>query len=163
MYLSPDQIRARFAAGDRCFAVVDGGEIASYMWVAGKTHQLSEAYLSFRCGPNQAWLYNAVTVKSARGKGYYKQLFRHLSSVLGEEGTSELYGFAEEANAPSRAGMRKAGFAPVVRFEVTKILSSRRFRVHVFDAEAWAALRATAIDLPAAGRVDEVSEPVSVP
>jgi RimJ/RimL family protein N-acetyltransferase len=163
MYQSGHQILARFERGDRCFAVIEDGSIASYMWVAGKTHHLSEAYSSFRCDGDQAWLYNAVTVRSARGRGYYTQLFQYILAALSEQGMRRLYGYAEEDNFPSRAGMRKAGFEPVACLNVTKFLGSRRLHVRILGAEAWGELRANLSNPPENDRFMELMESPSTP
>ena len=148
MYLTGSDIEARFGAGDRCFGVMDDGQIASYMWVKFDVFHLGELYLSFKCKRNQAWFYNAITVKSARGKGYYSALYRHMVNTLKREGISELYACPEDFNVPSLTGMRHAGYTPIVRVEVGKLLWTRRYKMTVFDRKLWEDLRETILNLP---------------
>ncbi len=148
MYLNSDVLQRRFRRGDRSFAVLEEGRIASYGWTTSGTHHLSEAYLSFRCAPGQAWFYNGVTVKDARGRGYYTAVLLNIAAILRREGYSALYVHVEAANTPSRAGLKRAGFSTILTLQVHKLMSRRRYMLTVQDPAEWSRVRPTILDLP---------------
>jgi RimJ/RimL family protein N-acetyltransferase len=137
MYLSRAAINNRFDQGERCFAVVDGGEIGSYMWLRFGTVRMSELYLVVKLRPNQAWFINAVTVKRIRGRGYYPNLYRYIVKTLEAEGFDEFFGHVEERNIASIRGLEKAGYKRVVRVQMRKLFWKIRYYVTVFDKNTW--------------------------
>lgn len=143
MYLQEDDINRRYDNGDRCYAVMEGEKIATYVWVQFKIHWMEELFLKFKLTPKQVWLYNGVTIKSARCKGYYKNILRYMDKVLRAENFTEVYGYAEERNLPSIRGLEKAGYVRVVLIRMKKILSKIEYKVTVFDENAWYQLEKT--------------------
>ena len=137
MYLRQTDIHKRFDHGDRCFAVIDAGEISSYMWVQSGVKHLSELYWVLNLSPHQSWFYNAITLKHARGRGYYPNLYRHMAKVLRLAGFSELFIDVEERNRPSIRGLEKVGFKQVAKVQMKKLLSKFRYKITVFDKQAW--------------------------
>ena len=148
MYLSRADIYDRFDRGERCFAVLDGEHIRTYFWVQFSVRELDRLYLKVDLEPNQAWFYNAITVKSARGQGYYTNIIRHMAKKLKAEGFEEFFIDAEERNLASIRGMEKAGCKPVVRIQRRKLLSRVLYRVKVFDDGAWHGLLGIIKDFP---------------
>jgi GNAT superfamily N-acetyltransferase len=143
MYLSCADIYNRFDRGERCFAVMDGEEIAAYIWEQFDIKRMEELLLDFKLRPNQAWFYNAVTLKHARGRGYYQNIMRYTTKVMKEEGFDELFGFAEERNRASIRGLEKAGYKIVVKVQMKKLLSRVRYKMTVFNKTAWRQLSPT--------------------
>ena len=148
MYLNCSGIYHRFDDDDRCFAVLDGGKIESYVWTRVGVKNLSELYFTINCKPNQLWFYNAISLKSARGKGHYKALFHYIVKTLKEEGFDDFFAYTEECNIPSVAGMKNAGYRTVAKVEVRKLLSNRKYKVTVFDRNVWQQLSETITNLP---------------
>lgn len=143
MYLSQADLYDRFDIGDRCFAVIDRGEIATYVWAQFDTKRMDELRLVFKLKPNQAWFYNAVTVKSARGRGYYPNIMRYTAKALRAEGFDELFGYSESQNLASIRGLEKAGYVPVVLIHMKKVLSSVNYKLTIFDKDFWRKLSDT--------------------
>ena len=137
MYLSRTEIKNNFDEGSRCFTILDNGKIASYCWALFDLRQLTEVHWDFKLRPNQTWLSNAVTVKNARGKGYYPSLFRYIAQTLKTEKFDEFFGNAEEKNIASLKGLGKAGCRQVVKVEMKKVLSKIGYKIKVFDEKAW--------------------------
>ena len=148
MYLNSHALQRRFSRGDRSFAVLERGRIASYGWTTSGIHHLSEACLSFRCATGQAWFYNGVTVKNARGRGYYAAVLLNIAAILRREGYSALYVHVEAANTPSRAGLKRAGFSTILTLQVRKLMARRRYMLTVHDPAEWSRVRPTMLDLP---------------
>lgn len=148
MYLSRADLYDRFYRGERCFAVMEGGKIATYFWAQFDVRYLSELFLRFNLKPSQVWFYNAVTVKSARGRGYYPNIIRYMAKVLRAEGFDELFIDVEERNTASIRGVEKAGCKRVVKVQMKKLLSKVKYRVIVFDEDAWQRLSETISDYP---------------
>jgi len=137
MYLSRTAIRERFGRGERCFAATNGEDIISYFWAMFGARRLDELFLEIKLRPNQAWFYNAITVKSARGKGCYPNIIRYMARALKADGFDECFIDAEERNQPSTRGMEKAGCKRLVKIRINKLLSNIKYDVTVFDKALW--------------------------
>jgi hypothetical protein len=137
MYLRRVDLYDRFSCGERCFAVMDGGKIASYFWAQFEVRYLRELFWKFKLKSSQVWLYNAVTVKSARGRGYYPNIIRYMAKVLRVEGFDELFIDVEERNKASIRGVEKAGCKRVVKVQMKKLLSRVKYKVTIFDKDTW--------------------------
>jgi len=143
MYLSRADIYNRFDRGDRCFAVLDGGKIVTYIWAQFIIKRMGELLLDFKLKPNQVWFYNAVTIKNARGRGYYRNIMRYTAKTLRAEGFDELFGYSEQRNLPSIRGLEKAGYTRIVLIRMEKILSKTKYYLTIFDNDAWQSLAET--------------------
>jgi hypothetical protein len=137
MYVSRAGLQERFLRGDRCFAVLEKGNILSFMWIRFGERYVCELRLKFNLKPNQGWFYNALTVKSVRGMGYYTNIYRYMTKVLVAEGFDELLLDVEERNRASIHGIEKAGYKQVVKIQMKKLLSKVVYKVTVFDKNAW--------------------------
>lgn len=155
MYLRQTDIHKRFDHGDRCFAVIDDGKISSYMWVQYGVKHLDELYWVLNLNPHQAWFYNAVTLKHARGRGYYPNLYFHMAKVLRLAGFNELLIDVNERNRPSIRGLEKVGFKQVAKVQMKKRLSKFRYKITVFDKQAWRELSGIINDFPGTRSVIE--------
>jgi RimJ/RimL family protein N-acetyltransferase len=146
MYLSDNDIVNRFNNGDKCYAIIDDKKIATYIWGHFKNHWMEELELEFNLLDNQTWLYNVVTVREARGKGYYTNILRYLAKHLSENGFTEIYGYAEKRNFPSIKGLKKAGYNLVLKIRLKKILLKTEYEVSVIDKNSWNQLKKTIVD-----------------
>ena len=143
MYLSRADINDRFNRGQRCFAIWDGGKIVSFFWVQFGIRRLLELHWEFNLKPNQAWMYNAITVKTARGRGCYPNIIRHIANVLRAEGFDEFFIDIEERNKASIRSTEKAGCRQIVKVKMKKLLRKAEYRITIFDKEAWQRLSGT--------------------
>ena len=141
MYLTRAALRERLTAGQRCFAVVDGGAVVAFFWATFGVRRLDEVGLEARLRDDEAWFFNAVTLPAARGRGCYPQLIRHMCGVLRGEGVRRFYIDAEPHNRASLRGIAKAGFRPVATLRFTERLSLPSWSVCVEDSDAWQRLR----------------------
>lgn len=148
MYLSRADICRRFGRGDRCFAVMNGAEIAAYFWALFGDWHINELFLEFKLKPNQAWFINAVTITSARGKGYYPNIIRHMSRTLASEGYDEFFINAEERNHASVRGIEKAGFKKIAKVQMKKLLSKAKYKIFIFDRKGWEKLSEMICNFP---------------
>ncbi len=148
MYVSRAGLQQRFSRGDRCFAVLDKSKILSYFWVRLGERHVPELHWKFNLQAHQAWLYNAVTAKQARGRGLYPSVIRHMAKVMVAEGINELFVDVEQRNCPSIRGVEKAGCKKIAKVKIKKIFSKRKYYLHIFDEEAWQRLSETISDYP---------------
>jgi len=137
MYLSRDGLEKRFESGQRCFAVLDGDQIVTYFWARFRSRKLDDMTFEFAIGPRQVWFYNAVTVKSVRGRGHYPNIIRYMAQTLKSEGFDEFFIDAEQRNHASIRGMEKSGCKNVARISMKKLLWKVKYNVKVFDERCW--------------------------
>ena len=110
---SPDEIRARFAAGHRVFVGELAGAPAAYGWIAERTASMGELGVTLRLGHDERYLWNFVTLPAYRGRGAYPRLLDAMLNEAFREGAQRVWiAFAPENHA-SAAGIRKAGFTHV--------------------------------------------------
>ena len=137
MYVSRRGLLKRFDQRERCFGVLDQGRILSYFWSQVGTKDLCELRLRFNLRPNQAWMYNGVTCKEARGRGLYPRVTRHIMATLGQVGIDEYYIDVDPRNEASIRGLNKVGFRRIALIQMRKALWRIRYSVRVYDQEEW--------------------------
>ncbi len=137
MYVSRAGLQRRFRHGDRCFAVLDSGKIVSYFWAQFGLRDLCELHLKFNLRPNQTWMYNAITVKTARGRGLYPNIIRYMAKTLIHSGIEEAFVDVAPSNIASIHGLEKAGCTRVVLIRMKKIFSTVNYKLTFFDKDAW--------------------------
>jgi hypothetical protein len=137
MYVSCAGLQERFSRGDRCFAVLDNDKIVSYFWAQFGLRDVYELRLKFNLPPNQAWMYNAVTVKIARGRGLYPDLIRYMAKALLQSGINESFIDVDSRNRSSIRGLEKAGCTRVILINMKRIFASVSYKLTVFDKETW--------------------------
>lgn len=143
MYANRASLQGRFSREDRCFAVLEGGDILSFFWARFGEKYLPESHLKFHLRPHQVWMYNAVTVKRARGRGLYPNIIRHMTQVLGQEGIDELFVDVEETNQPSLRAVARAGCKKIARIQIKKIFSTTKYYLQIYDEITWQQLAET--------------------
>jgi len=159
MYVSRAGLQERFFRGDRCFAVLDNGKIVSYFWAQFGLKNLRELYLKFNLHPNQVWMYNAITVKAARGRGLYPNIIRYMAKALLKSDIHEALVDIDPGNIASIRGLKKAGFNLIVLIRMKKIFSTINYDVSIFDRVAWKYLSEIVNNFPKRERV--IQEPVN--
>jgi hypothetical protein len=107
----PGLVEARLAHGDECFGWLAHGEIVSFAWVTYRDRRVGSVRLAHAAG--RAFVFNAHTVTSSRGRGLYTALLLAIRSVLGRESVKECVIDANSRNTPSIRGIEKAGFHKV--------------------------------------------------
>ncbi len=137
MYFNRQSLQERFNEGERCFAVFEKGKIVSYFWALFGFRDFNELHMRFRLRSNQTWMYNAVTVKSARGRGLYPNIICYMAKALAKSGIDEAFIDVESGNAPSIRGLEKAGSTRIALVRMRKIFSTISYNVIVFDKHSW--------------------------
>ena len=137
MYLNNRQIDERFSRHDRCFAVMQDQSISSYFWVQNAIRELPELHLKFNLDRDQVWLYNAVTIRRARGRGLCANTVRHIAETLEGEGIEEMFVDAEHANEASLRSLTRAGFVKIALIRLKSVLRQKRYYVRIFDKSTW--------------------------
>lgn len=137
MYINSVELQKRFDHGDRCFAVLDENKIISYFWARFADREFPELHLKFNLHSNQTWMYNAITVKAARGRGLYPNIIRHMAKVLMNSGIDEAFIDVDPDNIASRRGLEKAGCKYIVLVRVKKMFSNINYELTVFDTSGW--------------------------
>lgn len=120
---SEDPLR-RLEQGHECFAWERGGVLAAYGWVCYRGRVFGGRRLADRDG--RAFCYQFYTTPEHRGQGLYAALLLHLRHLLGKENVGELVIEVRRDNHPSRQGILRAGFTPVMELVVSTWF--RRFR-----------------------------------
>ena len=146
MYVSRAGLQGRFSRGDRCFSVIEKGDILSFFWSRSVERCLPELHLKFSLKPYQMWMYNAVTVKRARGRGLYPNVICHMAAVLGQEGIDELFVDVEQSNRASLRGIERVGCKRIVRIRMRKFASIRKYHLQIHDKVDWQQLAKTIDD-----------------
>lgn len=137
MYLSRHGLQKRFNQGERCFAVLEEDKIVSYFWAQFGFKDFNELHLKFRLRSNQTWMCNAVTVKSARGRGLYPNIICHMAKTLAQSGINEAFIDVEPGNAPSIRGLEKAGSTRIALVRMKKKFSTINYNLIIFDKHSW--------------------------
>ena len=137
MYLSRKILQKRFSRGDRCFAVLDGERILSFFWVLFSQRILFEHHINVNLQAKQAWMYNAITIKEARGKGLYYNIILKIATTLSQQGIDELFVDAANDNVASIRGIEKVGCKEVVKIRIKKLFSKRKYHLHIYDKLSW--------------------------
>jgi GNAT superfamily N-acetyltransferase len=71
-------ILARLAAGNRCYAALCNGEIASVSWIAEKQGYLELIGYRFPLEPDEIYVFDSFTAKKYRGKRIHSALYSRL-------------------------------------------------------------------------------------
>jgi RimJ/RimL family protein N-acetyltransferase len=137
MYVSRAGLEKRFGWGDRCFAVIDKNKFISYFWAQFGLRDIRELHLKFELSSSWAWMYNAITVKTARGRGLYPNIIRYMAKALSQSGIEECFIDVDPKNIPSIRGLEKAGCRKVVEIRMRKVFSKIICNATVFDKKAW--------------------------
>lgn len=87
---------ARLKNGDLCVAAWYAGKIVAFSWVNLRLIEFNK--LKYKLNDNEAYLYDAYTVSSHRGKKLSYLLRNRLYEVLKEKGRSKFYSITIKSN-----------------------------------------------------------------
>jgi ribosomal protein S18 acetylase RimI-like enzyme len=105
-------ILTRFASGRRCFGAWVEGRIAAYGWVSLCAECIGEQEREIRLTPQEAYIWDCVTMPEYRGRRLYSALLSHIIVALREEGVRRVWIGTALSNRPSLRGFVNAGFRP---------------------------------------------------
>ncbi len=103
----------RLDAGRRCYAAWTEGSLAAYGWVSFGEEEVSELGLRLRLLPDEAYIWDCVTLPAYQRRGLYAALLGYILQTLRSEGVGGIWIGADFDNGPSQAGIGRAGFTAV--------------------------------------------------
>jgi hypothetical protein len=92
-------LRERLERGQKCLAIKDQGQIAAFTWINLKESDYKPC--RFLLQSNEAYLYDAHTVKAFRGKGLAPYLRLRCYEALEKMGRETFYSFSDAFNFPA--------------------------------------------------------------
>jgi hypothetical protein len=116
---SPETVRARLAAGDRCAFVAEDGVLMAYAWYALE-RPYDENGLVFHLGSDESWPYDAEVGPPFRGRRLFPRLRRAAGADLARQGVHRAISTVDRLNEASLRGSAKTGraVATVVKLRV---------------------------------------------
>ena len=143
VYKPRKELEARFERGERCFVASDGPRVVSHFWAQFGIKDFRELRVTVELSRHQTWMYDAITVKSARGRSLYPNIIRYMAKALLAEGVTEAFIDSDPRNQASIRALEKAGCTAVAMLRMRKVPSSLLHEAVVYDRDAWDALRNT--------------------
>jgi GNAT superfamily N-acetyltransferase len=113
--------------GCRCFGAWIGPELVGFGWVSTAAEWIGELRLDIRPARGEAYIWNCVTLPGHRRKGVFGALLRAIKAQLKSDGLGRVW--IGSIADPAESAFPKAGFEPVLRFEVTSLGGLRWLRV----------------------------------
>jgi ribosomal protein S18 acetylase RimI-like enzyme len=115
----------RFTGGRRCYAAWDGDRIAAYGWASRGSECVGELERAFHMAPDEAYIWDCVTLPEYRGRGLYSALLAYMLSALRDAGVRRTWIGASLDNQPSIQGFMNAGFRPAIKLVYGRLLALR--------------------------------------
>jgi GNAT superfamily N-acetyltransferase len=122
-----DRLASRMQRGCRCFGASIGTELVGFGWVSTAAEWIGELHLEITPARGEAYIWNCVTVPGHRRKGVFGALLRAIKAQLKSDGLGRVW--IGSISDPAESAFPKAGFDPVLRFEVTNLGGMRWLRV----------------------------------
>ena len=122
-----DRVAMRFARGCRAFAVTVGGSVVSYGWVSTGREWVGELAIEIGPASGEAYIWNCFTLVPHRRQGHYRSVLQGIVAVARAEGIGRLW--IGSVDVPAEKADADAGFARVLRFEVSRYGPLRRLVV----------------------------------
>jgi hypothetical protein len=120
-------VALRLERGCRCFAAFAADGLIAYGWLSAGPEWIGELGLQITPGRGEAYVWNCVTLAPHRRRGVFRGLLTAIARGRGEEGLRRLWIGSVEPSADQ--AVIDAGFAPVLRFEVTRAPATIRVAV----------------------------------
>jgi ribosomal protein S18 acetylase RimI-like enzyme len=115
----------RFTDGRRCYAAWEGDRIAAYGWASRGRECVGELERAFHMLPDEAYIWDCVTLPAYRGRGLYSALLAYMLSELRDAGVRRTWIGASLDNRPSIKGFMNAGFQPAIKLVYVRLLALR--------------------------------------
>jgi GNAT superfamily N-acetyltransferase len=114
-----DLVQARFARGCRCLAVRAGGGVAAYGWVSTGPEWIGELGIEIRPGPDEAYVWNCVTLPPHRRRGLFRALLHTAVDGAGSQGLARLW--IGTVDGVGVSAVAHAGFQPLLSIGVLEL------------------------------------------
>jgi len=116
----------RFENGSRCYVARVDGRLAAYAWVSFGEEFVGELNLRLRLLPDEAYIWNCVTLPAFRRNQLYSALLVHIVAELRQAGFSRVWIGADLENIVSQRGIARAGFTCVADLFIARVLALRQ-------------------------------------
>ena len=123
------EVRGRFQAGRRCYVARVDGQIAAYGWVSFDEEFVGELNLRLKLLPNEAYVWNCVTLPDFRRHYLYSALLAYIVGELHKDDVSRVWIGADTENVASQRGIARAGFTHVADLVVTRVKTLRHIGI----------------------------------
>ena len=120
------EIRKRFERGCQCYAARADGRLAAYGWVSFQQESIGELSLRVRLLPDEAYIWDCVTLPEYRRHYLYSALLVYMVSELRADQFSRVWIGADLENIPSQRGIAHGGFIHVADLVVARVLALRQ-------------------------------------
>jgi len=120
------EIHKRFERGCHCYAARVDGRLAAYGWVSFQEESIGELSLRVRLLPDEAYIWNCVTLPEYRRHYLYSALLVYIVSELHADQFSRVWIGADLENIPSQRGIARAGFIYIADLIVARVLALRQ-------------------------------------
>ena len=123
------EVRGRFRAGRRCYVARVDGQIAAYGWVSFDEEFVGELNLRLKLLPDEAYIWNCVTLPNFRQRYLYSALLTYIVGELHKDHVSRVWIGADTENVASQKGIARAGFTYVADLVVTRVKTLRHIGI----------------------------------
>jgi hypothetical protein len=107
--MTPEFLRTAMARGDRCYALFDGGTLASYGWYSDLPCALDEHFV-LHFDPAWTYMYKGYTMPAYRGKRLHAVGMCRALRALTEEGQEGLISCVASNNFASLQSVTRMGY-----------------------------------------------------
>lgn len=104
----------RFQLARHCYIARIEGRIVAYGWITFDEELIGGLGLRVRLLPGEAYIWDCGTLPEYRGQHLYPALLSHMQRELQIAGLWRAWIGMDSDNLPSQAGVRRAGFQPIV-------------------------------------------------
>ena len=115
----------RFTGRRRCYVAWDGDRVVAYGWVSQGSECVGELERAFHMAPDEAYIWDCVTLPEYRGRGLYSALLSYILAELHKVGVRRTWIGASLDNQASIKGFMKAGFQPAIKLFYGRLLALR--------------------------------------
>jgi ribosomal protein S18 acetylase RimI-like enzyme len=115
----------RFNAGRHCYVAWDGDRIVAYGWASQGRECVGELERAFHMAPDEAYIWDCVTLPEYRGRGLYSALLSYTLAQLRDAGVRRTWIGASLDNQASIKGFMNAGFQPAIKLVYGRLLALR--------------------------------------
>lgn len=119
------EIAGRFSNERRCYVAWDKDRIVVYGWASRGQECVGELERAFHMAPDEAYIWDCVTLPEYRGRGLYSALLAYMLADLRDAGVHRTWIGASLDNQPSIKGFMNAGFQPAIKLVYGRLLALR--------------------------------------
>jgi hypothetical protein len=115
--LSTPFIASALAKGDRCYAILDQGRLASFGWYS-RQPTLAVHHLTMHFDPASVYMYHGHTMPAYRGQRLHAIGMGRALKAYVDDGCRSMTAYVESFNLSSLRSCRRLGYRPLGRIHV---------------------------------------------